>query len=251
MVEVTREGMGGFPAVYLTAYYAAMELAHANSSHTVLIHSAGGGVGLALVQLCSRVAKCRVVGVVGSPHKRQQVEANGAAHVILKGKDMWKQAEELAPEGYDVVFDANGAATFKDSYAHVACGGKLVVYGFHSMLTKSTSTDWGWCGLGWLLGGGGRPNWFKLAWDWLWTPSFSPMHMTTDNKSVMAFNLSYMFHKKEFFAEVMDKLMKWLDEGLIDTLPTTTFGLEDVVNAHKALESGTTVGKMVLIPEDE
>lgn len=40
-------------------------------------------------------------------------------------------------------------------------GGKLVVYGFHTMLPKQ----------------GGRPNWFKLARDWLWTPSFDPLYV--------------------------------------------------------------------------
>jgi hypothetical protein len=42
----------------------------------------------------------------------------------------------------------------------------------------------------------------KLAWNWLWTPSFSPLQMTGANKSVMAFNLSYLFHKFDIFTGI-------------------------------------------------
>ncbi len=45
----------------------------------------------------------------------------------------------------------------------------------------------------------GKPNWFKLVWDWLWTPTFNPLNMTSDNKSVLAFNLSYLFEKADIF----------------------------------------------------
>src|SRR5687767_7678641 len=58
----------GFPTVFLTAYYALFELAHPRPGANILVHSAAGGVGSALVQL-GRIAGCRVVGVVGGAHK--------------------------------------------------------------------------------------------------------------------------------------------------------------------------------------
>ena len=39
---------------------------------------------------------------------------------------------------------------------------------------------------------GGRPGWLKLAWDYLRTPRFNPLDLTTDNTSVLAFNLSWI-----------------------------------------------------------
>ncbi len=52
------------------------------------------------------------------------------------------EAERFAPAGYGVVCDANGGATLQDSYDHLRRAGKLVVYGFHTMMPKRGGTDW-------------------------------------------------------------------------------------------------------------
>lgn len=222
----------GFPTVFLTAYYALFELAHPRPGARVLVHSAAGGVGSALVQL-GRIAGCRVVGVVGRSHKVETARAMGAEVVIDKSREeLWKAAEQAAPEGYDVVLDANGVATLRQSYAHLASTGKLVIYGFHSMMPRQ----------------GGTPNWLKLAWDWLRTPRYNPLTLTNDNASVLAFNLSYLFDQREILAEAMARLIGWVEEGRLVAPPVKTFPLDGVAEAHRALESGTTVGKLVLIP---
>lgn len=222
----------GFPAVFLTAYYGLIDLAHPRPGSTILVHSAAGGVGSSLVQL-GKVAGCRVIGVVGAPHKIEAVKCLGADAVIDKSsQNLWKEAEKLAPEGYDVILDANGVETLRQSYQHLCPGGRLVVYGFHTMLTK----------------GRGTPNWFKAAWDYLRTPRFNPLNMTTDNHSVLAFNLSYLFDKIEILQEAIDQLLQWFEEGKLVAPPVQTFPLENVADAHKALESGQTIGKLVLVP---
>ena len=54
----------------------------------------------------------------------------GCHHVIDKSKeDLWKAAESRSPEGFQVVFDANGVDTLQESYDHLAPGGRLIVYG--------------------------------------------------------------------------------------------------------------------------
>jgi NADPH:quinone reductase-like Zn-dependent oxidoreductase len=222
----------GFPTVFLTAYYALFELAHPRPGANMLVHSAAGGVGSALVQL-GRAAGCRVVGVVGSSHKAETARAMGADVVIDKSReDLWQAAERAAPQGYDVVLDANGVTTLGQSYAHLASPGKLVIYGFHSMLPRQ----------------GGRPNWLKLAWDWLRTPRYNPLTLTNDNTSVLAFNLSYLFEQRGILAEAMARLMAWVEEGKLVAPPVTRFPLDQVAGAHRAIESGTTVGKLVLVP---
>jgi NADPH:quinone reductase-like Zn-dependent oxidoreductase len=222
--------IAALPAVYLTAYWAMFELAHPRAGQILLVHSAAGGVGGALVQL-GKIAGCEVVGVVGASHKVDAVYELGADHVIDKSKQkLWDEAKKLAPDGYDAVFDANGVETLRQSYAHLTAGGKLVVYGFHTMLPRT----------------GGKPNWLKLAWDWLWTPSFSPLNMTTDNKSVMAFNLSFMFHKKALLREMFAQLLTWLEEGKLRLPPQTLFPIRKVADAHKLIESGQSIGKLIL-----
>ncbi|HZI07296.1 MAG TPA: medium chain dehydrogenase/reductase family protein [Archangium sp.] len=222
----------GFPTVFLTAYYALFELAHPRPGATLLVHSAAGGVGSALLQL-GRIAGCRMVGVVGSSHKVETARALGADVVIDKSsEDLWPAAERAAPKGYDVVLDANGVSTLGESYRHVAKPGKLVVYGFHSMMPHE----------------GGKPDWVKLAWDWLRTPRFNPLQLTNENKSVMAFNLSYLFEQRHILEEAMGRLLGWVEEGKIVMPPVTRFPMDRVVEAHQALESGKTVGKLVLVP---
>jgi len=205
-------------------------LAHPRAGSWVLVHSAAGGVGSALVQL-ARVAGCHVVGVVGSSHKVEAVRGLGADGVIDKSADkLWPVAAKYAPEGYDVVLDANGVATLKDSYQHLAPMGKLVIYGFHTMLPRK----------------GGRPNWLQLAWNYLRTPCFNPFELTKQNRSVLAFNLSYLFDKAIFLQEAMQQLFRWVQTEKIRPLRTTTYPFESVADAHRDLESGKTVGKLVL-----
>lgn len=221
-----------FPTVFLTAWYALYELVRLRPGMQVLVHSAAGGVGGALVQL-AKLAGCEVTGVVGSPRKVEIARGHGADVVIDKStQDLWREAERAAPKGYHFVLDANGPETLRQSYAHVRPGGRLVIYGFHTMLHK----------------GSGRPNWLKLAWDFLRTPRFSPFEMTDKNRGVLAFNLSYLFDEVELFSGALDFLVNGLESGRLSPLPVTEYPLERASDAHRALQSGETVGKLALIP---
>jgi NADPH:quinone reductase-like Zn-dependent oxidoreductase len=226
------EQAAGFPSVFLTAWFALHELAHPRKGSRVLVHSAAGGVGGSLVQLAKH-AGCEVTAVVGASHKVGVVREHGAAHVIDKSsQDLWAEAERIAPEGFDVICDANGVATLKHSYKHLRKAGKLVVYGFHSMIPKK----------------GGKPNWLKLASDYLRTPRFNPMDLTMESKSVLAFNLSYLYDRTDILEAAMSDLVGWLERGHIKAPPVSIYPLDDVAKAHRDIESGQTTGKLVLVP---
>lgn len=230
--RLTFEEAAGIPAVFLTAYYALFELAHPHKNDTLLVHSAAGGVGSTLVQM-GKLAKCRVVGVVGSSHKVDYVKSIGADLVIDQSKqDLWKLAKEFSPNGYDVILDANGGVSLRNDYNHLSFGGKLVVYGFHTMFSK----------------GRGSPNWFKLIWDYLRTPRFNPLYMTNENRSILAFNLSYMVQKIEVLRPAMEQILRWIEEGKLVPPKVTTYPLEDVASAQRDLETGQTIGKLILKP---
>lgn len=226
----TVEQAAGFPAVFMTAHFALHELLRLRPGMTVLVHSAAGGVGTSLLQL-GKIAGCRMIGVVGASHKVETATRLGADAVIDKSRErLWAAAERLAPDGYDVILDANGVETLGQSYRHLAPAGKLVVYGFHTMLPRQ----------------GGRPNYAKLAIDFLRTPRFNPLDLCNDNKSVLAFNLSYLFAKTEILSEGMSRLVGWVEEGRIQAPPVKAMPIEQVAEAHRAIESGNTVGKLVL-----
>ena len=226
----TSDQWAAFPAVFLTAYHGLFQIFVLRPGMTILVHSAAGGVGGALLQL-GKIAGCSMTGVVGSSHKTDSAINFGADQVIDKSReDLWARAREIAPDGYDVVFDANGPATLKQSYRHLAPAGKLVVYGFHSMLSTH----------------GGVANYFKLLWQYLRVPRWNPLNMTPENKCLIAFNLSFLFHRMDLLKESMQDLLKWVEEGKIKAPPMQEFSFEKVADAHRALESGTTVGKLIL-----
>jgi NADPH:quinone reductase-like Zn-dependent oxidoreductase len=219
-----------FPAVHMTAHVALFELAHPRPGERVLVHSAAGGVGSALVQL-ARSAGCHVTAVVGASAKVAAARALGADEVIDRAtEDLWRRAEAISPRGFDVVLDANGVSTLDGSYRHTAPMGRLVVYGFHSMMPRR----------------GGRPDWGKLALDWLRTPRFNPLSLTTTSRSVLAFNLSFLFDRTDLMESGMARLLAALEGGALRAPTITVYPFERVAEAHAALESGRTVGKLVL-----
>jgi NADPH:quinone reductase-like Zn-dependent oxidoreductase len=222
---------GAFFVVHLTAWYALAELCRLRPGRRVLVHSAAGGVGLALVRI-AKILGAEVTGVVGAAHKVDTVRAAGADHVIDRSTEpLWKAAERMAPAGFHAVMDANGVETLRQSYAHLAPTGRLVVYGAHTMLKR----------------GKDKPSYVKLAIDFVRTPWFHPLFLTNDNRGVLGFNLSYLFDEIAILHEALGALLPWIDDGRLPAPPVATFPLEKVVDAHAALESGSTVGKVVLV----
>ena len=70
--------------------------------------------------------------------------------------------------------------------------------------------------------------------------------MTQENKNLIAFNLYFLFHRQDLLLESMQDLIKWVEEGKIKAPALQPFPFEKVADAHRALESGATVGKLVL-----
>ena len=228
--KFTPDQWAAFPTVFLTAYHGLFQNFVLRPGMKILVHSAAGGTGGALLQL-GKIAGCRMSGVVGATHKVNTAFDCGADYVIDKSReDLWVRVREICPVGYDVVFDGNGPATLKQSYQHLAPAGKLVAYGFHSMLSTF----------------GVIPNYFKLLLQYFRVPRWSPLNMTQENKSLMAFNLSFLFHRMDLLQESMQDLLKWVEEGKIKAPVLHPFPFEKVADAHRALESGNSVGKLIL-----
>jgi len=222
----------GFPAVFMTAYYALKQIMIFQPGSKLLIHSAAGGVGSALVQI-AKAEGHYVVGVVGSSHKVDYVKKLGADVVLDKSTDpdIWKTQEKMGlKKAYDGVFDANGYTTYGKSYEFLRPTGKLVIYGSHSLLSKK----------------GGRINWPHLIMGYLKTKRYNPFDLITDNKSIVAFNVSYLFEETAMVRQNLEGLMELAEKGLIYPPETTYIDFDHVAEAHKLIESGSTRGKIVL-----
>ena len=70
--------------------------------------------------------------------------------------------------------------------------------------------------------------------------------MVTENKSVMAFNLSFLFDRRDVLEESMTQLLHWVQQGTLKVSKVTTYPLKEAGKAHRDIESGQTVGKLVL-----
>lgn len=216
------------PAVQLTAYHALHGVAKVSAGETLLVHSAAGGVGLALLQQ-ARMTGCRVVGVVGSPEKAALARDHGAAAVAVRGPRLWEELDRAAPGGFDAVFDANGLTTPRPGFERLRKGGRLVVYGFAELFPR-----------------GRRPGRLGLAWNWLRVPRFSPLELTAANRAVMGFNVVHLTDDPALAGKGMDAVAAWAADGRLRPSPVREFLAEDAAGAHRALESGKTVGKLAL-----
>lgn len=220
----------GFPAVFLTAYHGLFNVGHAAAGEVALIHSAAGGVGMALTQL-AKAAGLATVGVVGRSDKVAVAKKNGCDFVIDKSTEpLWTKVDEYARDGLDLVFDANGITTPRPGFERLKAGGRILLYGFAEIMPKAVHD----------------PSIARLAWNWLRVPRFSGLEMTTTNRSVGGFNLAFLFHKLSIASAGMERMLGWAAEGKIQPLPVAEYALERAADAHAALESGRTTGKLVL-----
>lgn len=225
------EEAAGFPAVFMTAYFSLCQSVWLPKQSKILVHSAAGGVGTALVQIAKALGY-EVCGVVGSGHKVDYVKKLGADLVVDKSKseNYWDEIKKFAPGGYDLALDANGFTTYQKSYDVLRPTGKLIAYGSHSLLPKT----------------GGKLNYLHAAMGLLKTPRFNPLKLISENKTVVGFNVSFLFERQDLIEDGMRGLYKLASEGKICPIAATYFPFKQAAEAHKLIESGQSVGKIIL-----
>lgn len=237
--KLSTEIAAALPAVAATALHA-VALAGGcmgsinTSNKAVLIHSAAGGVGSMIIQLCKVAGFHPIVAVVGASHKAAMCTELGATFVIDKSKDpdLWTEARRISPDGYVAIFDANGVSTLSDSYENLCKCGRLVVYGFHTNLPKVSDFI--------------SPfSWARMLYDMFRMPRFDAMAMTLDSKGVLGFNLSFFADEKVLIEKYMKMIMDLVESGKLKVASVKVFPMQDVAQAHALIQSGQSVGKIV------
>jgi NADPH:quinone reductase-like Zn-dependent oxidoreductase len=116
-----------------TAWHMLVERAKVGLGDAVLIIAAGSGIGVMGIQI-AKMAGATVIATAGSDDKLRRAADLGADHVVNHRTPGWsKEVRSMTGrQGVDIVFEHVGAATWEDSLASLARGGRLVTCGGHS-----------------------------------------------------------------------------------------------------------------------
>src|SRR5580658_2869618 len=120
-----------FLAAHGTAYHALIDRGRVQPGEVLLVHGAGGGVGLATVEI-GKMLGATVIAAASSEDKLAVAKAKGADHGVLYGREPFRDAVKRITDGRgaDVVFDPVGGEIFENSVRCIAWGARILVVGF-------------------------------------------------------------------------------------------------------------------------
>jgi NADPH2:quinone reductase len=120
-----------FLAAHGTAHHALIDRAQLRSGEVLLVHGAGGGVGLAAVEI-GKFLGATVIAAASSEEKLEVAKARGADHLVLYAREPFRDAVKRITDGRgaDVVFDPVGGEIFENSLRCIAWGARVLVIGF-------------------------------------------------------------------------------------------------------------------------
>jgi len=120
-----------FLAGHGTAYHALIDRGQVQPGEVLLVHGAGGGVGLAAVEM-GKMLGATVIAAASSEEKLAIAKARGADHLVLYAREPFRDAVKSITDGRgaDVVFDPVGGEIFENSMRCMAWGARLLVIGF-------------------------------------------------------------------------------------------------------------------------
>jgi NADPH2:quinone reductase len=120
-----------FLAGHGTAYHALIDRGQVRPGEVLLVHGAGGGVGLAAVEM-GKMLGATVIAAASSEEKLAIAKARGADHLVLYAREPFRDAVKRITDGRgaDVVFDPIGGEVFENSMRCIAWGARLLIIGF-------------------------------------------------------------------------------------------------------------------------
>lgn len=120
-----------FLAGHGTAYHALIDRGQVQAGEVLLVHGAGGGVGLAAVEM-GKMLGATVIACASSEAKLEIAKARGADHLVLYAREPFQNAVKRLTDGRgaDVVFDPVGGEIFENSLRCIAWGARVLVIGF-------------------------------------------------------------------------------------------------------------------------
>ena len=198
---------------YLTAYGALIDLGKLTKDDTILIPAASSSVGLAAIQIANKVGAVPVAMTRGQSKRKALLDA-GAAHVIASDEqDVVKEVLRITGgKGARLVFDPVGGPTVNKLVQATAQLGIVFLYG--ALSTEPTPLPL-----------------FDLLAKWATIRGYVMLEITSDPRR-------------------LERAKKFINEGLADgsfkPLIARKFPLDQIVEAHRYLESNQQIGKVVV-----
>jgi NADPH:quinone reductase-like Zn-dependent oxidoreductase len=226
--SLSHEQAAAIPVNYLTAWQLLVIMGALKAWETVLIHNAGGGVGLAAIDIARHLGAT----IYGT--------ASGAKHTFLRQRGLheaidyragdWAAELERLTQGRGValIIDPIGGSHWKKSYKALRSTGRLGMFGI-SLATSSKLS--------------GPLRLLPVA---LGTPFFHPLALMSANKSVFGVNLGHLWHEAGMIADWMAILLEGVAEGWVRPHVDRSFALAQAGEAHAYMEERKNTGKIVL-----
>jgi NADPH:quinone reductase-like Zn-dependent oxidoreductase len=205
---------------YLTAYGAIVGLADVGEGDAVVITAASSSVGIAAIQIC-RMLGAIPIALTRDPKKADALRAQGAVHVVVgsAAKAIDAVAKATAGRGARLVFDPVAGPSVLQLAEMTAPGGLLVLYG--NLSGQAAETPF---------------------------PFFAAVGKGIAVRGYLVFELIRD-------AARLDEAVRFIAEGLADgrlkPVIAKTFGLDEIVEAHRYLESNQQIGKILVTTGSE
>jgi NADPH:quinone reductase-like Zn-dependent oxidoreductase len=198
---------------YLTAFILLFELGGIKNGQSVLYHSAGGGVGMAITQLLKLVNNVRSIATC-SKNKFDALKQH-VNHLIESNTDYVSEVRKICPEGVDLVLDCLSGENTNKGINLTKPLGKYIIYGISKNLD------------------GESKNYLALAKNWWHVDKVSPLKLYQENRSLSGFNLhSFLFNQsfnsRRYIIDIYSKLFGLYRDGVIKPIIDSVHSFDDV-----------------------
>jgi NADPH:quinone reductase-like Zn-dependent oxidoreductase len=214
------------PVNYATAWAGLLGYGSLRAGEAVLIHAAGGGVGIAATQIAKRHG-AEVHGTA-SPSKHDAIRANGVDVAHDYTRPNWDNDLKAR---FDIVLDALGGSSFKRSNRMLRPGGRLVAYGASAVQR------------------GDKRNLLNAARQALpMLRGFDLIRQMSDSKAVIGLNMLTLWDDRGSLQPWTDPLTALMEDGTVRPLVSDAVPFDRAADAHRIIAERRNVGKVVLVP---
>ncbi|HEX5713968.1 MAG TPA: medium chain dehydrogenase/reductase family protein, partial [Solirubrobacterales bacterium] len=199
-----------FPVNYGTAYAALVLMGSLREGSRVLIHAAGGGVGISATQI-ARNAGAEIFGTA-SASKHEAIRAQGVAHAIdYRTRDFEDEVMRITGgEGVDLIMDALGPTSFRQDYRLLRPGGRLIMYGL------SENSDAGRRNIPATLKSLAKMPLATMPW-------WKSLMVMNENKGVFGLNMLSWWEREGNLDRVTEPLVADLEAGRLEPVVAEAF----------------------------